>query len=661
MDSVGREIFICDFDDSGDKAIVVHTSIVTNINNEKNDKINHNIDLTSSNHNNNNNDNNNNNNNNSIATNINTFDEIYKRMNDACNIYIPGRSNSNMILKLHKTFDNVLKIMIDDYLQNGMEQVLMLCHDSNNPTNSNSSNDIFAKPLVTLVKSFILSSISWSCISSRKDKSLTNGDSDHVLTKRKRVIAVDGDNNNNNNNNNSKMIIDNDAESIMKTTNNRTSQLNSMAEALVSRLSNAENVYNMHISTMHMKEDSIQMLKNEIYNCHMTKNDTFIKNNTEPNQIVANNEEIKDYNILQLIKVSHDKYDSSNGKLSIHVTLKNRSDRDVYSTSLRIIFNDNKNGNFNNNNNIQSKSNDYVYNESQICLSSKSSYIKLMKPNEEVEIVLNAEIFNVCVDLSMNDAYEHVVKNCFHRELSIIASLEVHENGNNNNSMYRGTGIRRDDGQMILPLYSFSLSSIMIGSISANENTMFSIIPIKNSPQETSSSARHDGCNESALILRLMLMPKCSYLKSFNMNDAIAGLEGAFYHLGWNSVGNPSRDNNNIKFQLKNLWKFAMLDIYSGDSIWSHSHGLNMNCFIGTIKNVIPSTLYIVPTIFTKLSLNLVSGVLNAVLNENQKLSQLQLSGKNDHDHDSSALIYLMKAQSQTDLLVGQLLNSLSI
>ena len=145
------------------------------------------------------------------------------------------------------------------------------------------------------------------------------------------------------------------------------------------------------------------------------------------------------------------------------------------------------------------------------------------------------------------------------------------------------------------------------------------------------------------------------------MNDAIAGLEGAFYHLGWNSVGNPSRDNNNIKFQLKNLWKFAMLDIYSGDSIWSHSHGLNMNCFIGTIKNVIPSTLYIVPTIFTKFSLNLVSGVLNAVLHENQKLSQLQLSGKNDHDHDSSALIYLMKAQSQTDLLVGQLLNSLSI
>ena len=44
-----------------------------------------------------------------------------------------------------------------------------------------------------------------------------------------------------------------------------------------------------------------------------------------------------------MIKVSHDKYDSSNGKLSIHVTLKNRSDRDVYSTSLRIIFNDNKN------------------------------------------------------------------------------------------------------------------------------------------------------------------------------------------------------------------------------------------------------------------------------------------------------------------------------
>ena len=56
-----------------------------------------------------------------------------------------------------------------------------------------------------------------------------------------------------------------------------------------------------------------------------------------------------------------------------------------------------------------------------------------MKPNEEVEIVLNAEIFNVCVDLSMNDAYENIVKNCFRRELSIIASLEVHENGNNNN------------------------------------------------------------------------------------------------------------------------------------------------------------------------------------------------------------------------------------
>ena len=68
--------------------------------------------------------------------------------------------------------------------------------------------------------------------------------------------------------------------------------------------------------------------------------------------------------------------------------------------------------------------------------------------------------FLMCVLIGMNDAYEHIVKNCFHRELSIIASLEVHENGNNNNSMYRGTGIRRNHGQMILPLYSFNLSSL---------------------------------------------------------------------------------------------------------------------------------------------------------------------------------------------------------
>ena len=49
-----------------------------------------------------------------------------------------------------------------------------------------------------------------------------------------------------------------------------------------------------------------------------------------------------------------------------------------------------------------------------------------MKPNEEVEIVLNAEIFNVCVDLSMNDAYEHVVKNCFLQQaLEVVFVLEI--------------------------------------------------------------------------------------------------------------------------------------------------------------------------------------------------------------------------------------------
>ena len=79
---------------------------------------------------------------------------------------------------------------------------------------------------------------------------------------------------------------------------------------------------------------------------------------------------------------------------------------------------------------------------------------------------------------------------------------------------------------------------------------------------------------------------------------------------------------------------------------------------ISEIQNAMPSTLTIVPTIFTKVSLRIIGDVLNAVLDEKQKSIQLNHKTKDNNENIAGSM---MQAQCRTDLLVGRLLNSLSI
>ena len=117
MDAPGKHVFTCDFDDTGDRAIVVQTTT-------------DNAKVAASSH-----------------------------------IFVLGRSKTRTILKLHKTYQSVQSVMVDDYINNGTEQILVLCKEKNVSYRLDT-------PLVTLVKSFILSSVSWECCKNAVDSFL---------------------------------------------------------------------------------------------------------------------------------------------------------------------------------------------------------------------------------------------------------------------------------------------------------------------------------------------------------------------------------------------------------------------------------------------------------------------------------------------------------
>ena len=150
--------------------------------------------------------------------------------------------------------------MVDDYINNGTEQILVLCKEKNVSYRLDT-------PLVTLVKSFILSSVSWECCNNAVDSfSATVKDDDSIKSRNGDYIM--------NNLKRQRVSIGRTTASVTESVDkqnqlammkeNRAKQLESIADALVSRLRSAEEAYEKRLQMMKMKKEAIANLKNEI-------------------------------------------------------------------------------------------------------------------------------------------------------------------------------------------------------------------------------------------------------------------------------------------------------------------------------------------------------------------------------------------------------------
>ncbi len=574
--------------------------------------------------------------------------------------------------------------MVDDFLHNGMEQILMLCDEQKD----NVGIDPSLKPLVTLVKGLVLSSISWSCSNSSKlsINNTTNHpeymDNNNLIgvnsIKRQRIdnennsICMSWDRNDNKNNKNNSKNTMNNKNDFLANSSNRSIQMDSISNALVSRLASVEKKYKMCLSSMHTKEYSIRVLKNEIYNCICDDSDDISsnQNNNILEQAVNDNaDSVLPYTIrgkkigkskkkksLHILSSRHDKYDVRNGILSIYIVLKNQSDQDIHDASLSIVYNDKDD-----NNDIRALSKTFMRNKKQITLSSKSTFFELIKANEVVEFVSHAHISNIDVNSNVSDVYRNVAQ-YRPNQISVVASFKIHNN-DDDGSIYSWN----DDNHLrifFVPLYSFNLLSTI------NQNKTMSIIAIdsfiyKKKLKHFYDLQQSQNSNANTIILRLLLVSNYSYTNISNIKNVTTGIKESLHNLGWRYFDNCDKDDyntntktNTIKFRIIDRFTYAILDVYSGDSTWSSSHGLNLNTFISAIQNAMPSTLKVVPTIFTKVSLRIIGDVLNAVLDEKQKSSQLN---HKTMDNNENIVGSMMQAQCRTDLLVGRLLNSLSI
>ena len=70
----------------------------------------------------------------------------------------------------------------------------------------------------------------------------------------------------------------NNKNDFLANSSNRSIQMDSISNALVSRLASVEKKYKMCLSSMHTKEYSIRVLKNEIYNCICDDSDDISSN-----------------------------------------------------------------------------------------------------------------------------------------------------------------------------------------------------------------------------------------------------------------------------------------------------------------------------------------------------------------------------------------------
>ena len=168
------------------------------------------------------------------------------------------------------------------------------------------------------------------------------------------------------------------------------------------------------------------------------------------------------------------------------------------------------------------------------------------------------------------------------------------------------------------------------------------------------------------LILRLLLLPKFSYVRSFSMKNLLLEIASSLSHFGWSPVGHKTGNKRSgIKFDVNDFYDFATLYLYVGDSTWSREHMFSLSCVIECLKNVLPSTVHVVPSLFTETTLALLSDAVNAISLEDDRSLQMQSPHLRTHDEfissQDNAQTIVVQTQCGTDLLLGQVLTLFSI
>ena len=400
MDAPGKHVFTCDFDDTGDRAIVVQTTT-------------DNAKVAASSH-----------------------------------IFVLGRSKTRTILKLHKTYQNVQSVMVDDYINNGTEQILVLCKEKNVSYRLDT-------PLVTLVKSFILSSVSWECCKNAVDSfPATVKDVDRIKSRNGDYIM--------NNLKRQRVSIGRTTASVTESVDkqnqlammkeNRAKQLESIADALVSRLRSAEEAYKKRLQMMKMKKEAIANLKNEI--CAFANANTLPAKRPDDSlespqrnitSFASKNGRRLKYFVLRPLGVSRIDIDLKTGEISLCVVVKNISKSQVHHISLDMVYTAN---------NYDSDPVWSAFNSTrgQECLPSRSSTCSSISPGKQFEFVIEAKL-SAC-DIASVHAHEDVIG---HRRnsLCLVASYKMLEGDDNENRNYQA---------LFVPLYSFDLSALVYES-----------------------------------------------------------------------------------------------------------------------------------------------------------------------------------------------------
>ena len=608
IDAPGERVFICDFDDTGDRAIVVQTA----------------ADDTKS--------------------------------AASCHVFVLGRSKIRTMMKLHKSYLSVQSVMVDDYINNGTEQILVLCKEKNVSYRLDT-------PLVTLVKSFILSSVSWECCNNAVDSfPAQTKDVDEIRSRNGHYIM--------NHLKRQRVSVDTAVvtESLDKQNKlammkeNRAKQLESIADALVSRLRSAEEAYDQRIEVIRMKKVAITKLKNEI--CAFSKAHALPTKRPDghmesPQRNVASftseDGSRHTYFVLQPLGVSHIDFNSRTGQLSLSVIVKNISKRQLHDTSLDIVYT----ANSFDSGPVWSA---FKSTRSQVCLPSRSSTCSSMSPSKTFKFIIQAKLS--ALDIAPSHTHDDIVSHQRNR-LCLVASCKMLEGDDNERQNHRA---------IFVPLYSFDLSAVvcegrsndrlsMQKSIQASASRFDELLGACGSFTKKMLNITTDG---KTLILRLLLLPKFSYVRSFSMKNLSHEIASSLSHFGWSPVAhNTNKKCSDITFDVNDFYDFATVDLYIGDSTWSREHMFSLSCIVECLKNVLPPTLHVVPSLFANTTLRLLSDAVNAISREDDRSLQLQSPHMRDHDDfvhsQDSAQTKMVQAQCWTDLLLGQILNLFSM
>ena len=402
---------------------------------------------------------------------------------------------------------------------------------------------------------------------------------------------------------------------------NRAKQLESIADALVSRLRSAEEAYEKRIQMMKMKKVAIENLKNEICafanaNTLPTKRpgDSLESPQRNITSFASKNGRRLKYFVLRPLGVSRIDIDLKTGELSLCVVVKNISKSQVHDISLDIVYTAN---------NYDSDPVWSAFNSTrgQECLPSRSSTCSSMAPGKQFEFVMEAKLS--ALDIASVHTHEDVIGH--HRNsLCLVASCKMLEGDDNESRNYQA---------LFVPLYSFDLSALICEGRSYKGLSTQIFMQAKTREFDERVGAGDSfpkkifnvSTDGKTLILRLLLLPKFSYVRSFSMKNLSLEIASSLSHFGWSPVAHKTDNKRSgIKFDVNDFYDFATLDLYVGDSTWSREHMFSLSCIIECLKNVLPSTVHVVPSLFTETTLTLLSDAVNAISLEGDRSLQLQ-------------------------------------